>query len=445
MAKPENLGKMRGGVRKRAADGKYAYTITIPGQPAQRCNDCGKRFWVERRRLETCPHCQGELRDTVERRQQTTGGFPTRAAAVKAHTEALHAMCQGVHVVRSDITLSTWLTDEWLPSLEAGRLRESTREGYASHVNTHIVGTALGALPMQQLSRERLSAFYAELLRDGRADGERSADGRPKPLSPSTVRRIHATIHRSLRDAVRSRLLVVSPASDLELPAGERRVRKLMAWESAQLSRFLATVEGDRLCPLWLTFATTGMRRGEALGLEWGDIDLAAARLTIRHAHVVVGGEVVESRPKTDSGLRTIELDPVTVAALRRHHTQQKEGRMAAGSRWQESGHVFVDEVGAPLAPSFVSRQFEIAVRNARKALDAKQRDELLPRISLPGLRHTHATILLVELRWPATVVSKRLGHRNELITLTMYAEALPRYDGEAAVAFANLVVPQGG
>ena len=60
------------------------------------------------------------------------------------------------------------------------------------------------------------------------------------------------------------------------------------------------------------------------------------------------------------------------------------------------------------------------------------------------GLRHTHATILLVELRWPATVVSKRLGHRNEMITLTMYAEALPRYDGEAAVAFANLVVPQG-
>jgi integrase len=82
-------------------------------------------------------------------------------------------------------------------------------------------------------------------------------------------------------------------------------------------------------------------------------------------------------------------------------------------------------------------------VKTARGAIEEKSRDAHLPSISLHGLRHTHATILLIELKWPATVVSKRLGHKNEMITLTMYAEALPRYDGEAAAAFAGLVLPR--
>ena len=142
--------------------------------------------------------------------------------------------------------------------------------------------------------------------------------------------------------------------------------------------------------------------------------------------------------------MRTIEFDPDTVAALKRHRTAQKAERLAAGPRWQETGHVFVDELGQPLPPGFVSSSFTAAVKNARAAIDAKQRDALLPTLSLHGLRHTHATILLIELKWPATVVSKRLGHKNEMITLTLYSEGLPRYDGEAAAAFASLVVPQG-
>jgi integrase len=294
------------------------------------------------------------------------------------------------------------------------------------------------------VSREKIAAHYAWLLKDGRADGSRDDDGTLKPLSASTVRRVHATLHRALRDAVRSHLLSVNPAADLELPSSGGGDRKLMAWDSTQLRTFLTTIEHDRLHALWLTYATTGARRGELLGLRWDDIDLEAPRLTIRRAHVEVGGEIVESKPKTSSGTRTIELDPVTVAALKRHHKTQTEERLAAGPRWQETDHVFVNEVGQPLAPGVVSRAFTTAVRTARQAIDQEARDTLLPTISLHGLRHTHATIMLIELKWPATVVSKRLGHKNELITLTMYAESLPRYDGEAAAAFAGLILPQG-
>ena len=355
MPKTDTLGRMRGGTRKRVADGKYAFTITIPGQPAQRCNDCGKRFWIARRRLESCPVCHGELRDTIERRQQTTGGFATRAAAVKARNTALHELGQGTHIVRDDITLGAWLTSEWLPALEGARLRDTTRQGYASHVRHHLAPTRLGIMPLQALTREAITAHYAALRKYGRADGSRSDDGTLQPLSASTVRSVHRTLHRALRDAVRSHLLPLNPANDIELPNDEGAERKLMAWTSEQLRTLLATVEDDRLYALWLSYATTGARRGELLGLEWGDIDLEAARLTIRHAHVEVGGAIAESRPKTSSGVRTIELDPNTVTALKRHRTAQLAERLAAGPRWQETGHVFVDKFGQPLPPGFVS------------------------------------------------------------------------------------------
>lgn len=450
--KTDTTGHMKGGIRRRGEHGLWAYTIDLGPQPAQRCNACSRRVWVARKTLKACPACGGELRDTMERRQETAGGFATQTAAKKARTKSLHDLNRGTHVVRDNITLGAWLTDEWLPSLEGGKLRETTRASYVSHVKHHLAPTKLGALPLQQLTRERISAHYALLLKDGRADGSRDDAGALKPLTASTVRRIHATLHRALRDAVRSHLLQTNHAGDLDLPSGENdegdavthAQQRVRAWDSAQLSRFLAAVSDDRLRALWLTYALTGARRGELLGLTWDDIDLEAAQLTIRRAHVEVGGEIRESKPKTASGVRTIELDPATVAALKRHRTAQKVERMAAGPGWQESGHVFVDESGQPLPPGLVSRAFTAAVKTARGTIDAKDRDAVLPMLSLHGLRHTMATIMLIEDHEPVSVVSKRLGHKTEAITLTMYCESLPRYDGNAAKNLSDRVVPQG-
>lgn len=445
MATTDSDGTMRGGVRRpRGPHGTWSYVIDLGPRPAQRCANCGTRVWVARKQLEKCPGCGGEMRDTIERRQQVQGGYRTRAEAVKARAAAMHDLGQGTHVVRDRITLGKWLVDEWLPSLESGKLRATTRQGYRSHVLHHLAPPPLGAMQLQAVTREAIARHYAALRTGGRADGSRDESGAVLPLTASTVRSVHATLHRALRDAVRSHLLPLNPATDIELPS-DHRARVLMAWHSTQLSRFLATVEDDRLYTLWLCYATCGARRGELLGLEWPDIDLAAARMTIRRSHVEVGGATVDGPPKTDSGVRTIELDASTVAALRQHRKAQLADRLAAGPRWHETGHVFVDEVGAPLRPGFVSCSFTAAVRAARAAIDAKQRDTLLPTISLHGLRHTHANILLVELRWPATVVSKRLGHASETITLTMYTESSPRYDGEAAAAFASLVLPHQG
>jgi integrase len=436
--------KMKGGIRKRGPAGRWSFTIDLGLQPAQRCDTCRKRFWVTRKVKTACPICGGPLRSTAERRQESSGHFETRTAAVQARAKAVVALGSGTHVRRDNITLGAWLTDEWLPSLSNGKLRATTLQSYRSHVEHHIAPTKLGAMPLQTVSREAIAKHYAQLRVDGRADGSK------KVLTASTIRRIHATLHRALRDAVRSHLLPLNPAADIEMPADEERDehkdgRKFMAWDSSQLRHFLTGVKDDRLSALWLLYATTGARRGELLGLTWPDIELDETRLTIRRTHVEVGGQTVESRPKTDSGARTIALDEVTVAVLKRHRKAQTADRLAAGPRWQDSGHVFVDDVGQPLPPGRVSRAFTAAVVAAREQItDEKTRDIIMPVISLHGLRHTFATIALVERRLPASMVSKRLGHKNEMITLTMYAEVLPRHDEEAAADVAGVVIPAG-
>lgn len=334
----ETHAKMRGGVRRRGAGGLWSYTISLGNMPAQRCNACNARFWLDRKPKRTCPKCGGDLRDTHERRQQQQDGFRTKAEAVKARNTALHELGQGTHVVHENITLAEYLQDEWLPSLEIGSLRPTTLVSYRSHVKNHLAPTKLGGVRLQQLRREQIAKHYGWLLAEGRCDGE------SKPMSVSTLRRIHATLHRALRDAVRSRWIPLNPSSDVELPSARGMQRT--TWDSSQVRRFLETVSGDRLAALWLVHATTGARRGELLGLRWDDVDLDAGTITIRRAITEVGGKIIEGEPKTRSGNRTIAIDPATIGALKAHRKAQLAARLAAGPRWCEKDLVFSAETG---------------------------------------------------------------------------------------------------
>ena len=137
--------------------------------------------------------------------------------------------------------------------------------------------------------------------------------------------------------------------------------------------------------------------------------------------------------PKTKSGRRTLSLDSATIAVLKRHHAAQAAERLAAGPKWQESGYMFTDKLGRHLHPGFVSRTFTALV----KATD-------LPLITLHGVRHTWATIAIVERRLPINVVSARLGHKDVSVTLRIYAHVFEQHDEEAADDMGSVVVPVG-
>jgi integrase len=241
------------------------------------------------------------------------------------------------------LTFGRFLTSHWLPMIEH-TVRPSTFTSYRSHIATHIA-PRIGRTRIDALDAATLNSFYAELLASGRVKGTGS-------LSPSTVRRIHATVHRALRDAVRWGHLDVNPADRCDPP--RTRVHEAHCWSPEELRTFLRSVRDDELHALWHFLAMTGVRRGEALGLRWADIDLFAGRAAITQTLIIVGGAVQLSQPKTRRARRVIALDDLTVRKLAAH--ENLRGRHPL---------VFCRQDGSPLNPGGVTKRFATLVRDA--------------------------------------------------------------------------------
>jgi integrase len=204
--------------------------------------------------------------------------------------------------------------------------------------------------------------------------------------------------------------------------------REMHTWTKDQLRAFLTAVKDDRLSPLWYLIAMTGMRRGEAIGLRWSDVDLEAGRLSVRRALIPINREVVVSEPKTAKGRRVVALDAGTIEVLKGQAARQLEEHSEWDEGWVESGLVFTAENGAALDPESISRYWRQAVKKT-----------MLPTIRLHDLRHTHATLALQAGVHPK-VVSERLGHATVSITLDAYSHAIPAMQEEAAALIAGLV-----
>lgn len=242
--------------------------------------------------------------------------------------------------------------------------------------------------------------MYRELLAGGGRGG--------RPLAPKTVRHVHTTLRKALADAVEAKHLSWNPATAAKSPKVER-TKEPDHWYAEQLRAFLDFASDDRLHALWMLAMTSGMRRGELLGLRWSDLDLDGARLRVRQTRVAYGRLHVTKEPKTTRSRREIPLSPIAVETLRAHGTRQKREKLAAGQTYADHGLVFADEIGDPLDPPTVSAAFGRLVREAG-----------LPRITLHGARHSFAAVAL-EAGVDVLCVSSLLGHSSPAITQSVY------------------------
>jgi len=128
----------------------------------------------------------------------------------------------------------------------------------------------------------------------------------------------------------------------------------VMVWTPAPTGAFLDSAGQDPLHALFDLIALRGLRRGEACGLRWEDVDLRGQSLTVAIQLVDNDGQLEESEPKSDAGNRDVALDAATVAILRRHRTQQQKARMV-GEAWVDSGRVFTREDGRWVEPDWLS------------------------------------------------------------------------------------------
>jgi integrase len=388
--------------------------------------------WVaaskERERCANCPSRRTKAKTWVWQHEVTRNGRKafvsgtkrTKEEAQAALTESLAKHASGQQVEPNRITVETFLND-WLAEVRP-RLKAGTYRSYSDIVE-HRLTPHLGNVRLRDLRAAQIAHCYSELRMSGRRNGEGG-------LSETSLEHSHRVLHAALEHAARSRLIPRNVCDDVVKP--KRVHTEMKTWTAKELTAFLTATADDRLHPLWVTAATTALRRGELLGLRWSDLDLDHARLAVRRSRTSVGYEVIEDAPKSKRSVRTVDLDPETVAILKRWRKAQKEERLAWGAGWVDTGLVFTREDGIGLHPHAVSDAFDAAVKRSKA-----------PKIRLHDLRHTWATVTLRAGMSPK-IVFDRLGHASVGFTLDTYAHATPGWGAEAASVFAGLVFGNG-
>lgn len=365
------------------------------------------------------------------RRQAKRRGFATKKDAQAALDDLRVGGRQGTYVAPARQSFTAFLRDDWLPSVRLS-LAESTWESYERNIRNHVIPN-IGHLQLQSLDGAVFNQFYASLLESGRIIGKQSPG-----LKPRTVRYIHTIIHAALDDAVRWHRIPLNPSNQATPPSAKSaKPPEMQVWSGAELATFLTRAEGDRDRASWLFLATTGCRRGEALGLRWQDVDMDRKLAAIRQELIPLTkptGRGREGRilPRTKSDKpRVIELDTRTIAALRSWRAHQAEERLLVGEAYTDSGLIFCRPDGRPFHPEAYSKTFDRRLR--QKAFSD------LPWIRLHDLRHTWATLALVA-GVDVRIVSDRLGHSSPMITWQTYQHVIKGMQSEAAERVADLI-----
>ena len=352
---------------KNAGHGKYGYALLIPTSHGEwklkrdvsdRKRDAVRELGLVNELLEVAAgddRVAALIGDLIRDKTRRGGKLPTTA-------EVERRLGAGRALDRS-ITVGEW-PDEWFTGKRD--LRATTRRYYASNIRLYL-RPQLGEVPLDRLRVSHLDALFSWI--------EQTNSARRRPISPSTMQRIRGTLRSSLSDAMRQGLLSRNVAKDVRLPSGRRakpvvwtmarvaafekacaeridkaprrtrtgraskagltlevwravpRPSPVMVWTPDQTSRFLASARRDRLSALYHLIAHRGLRRGEAIGLPWTEVDLDEASVTISQQIIQIGWEVDRGEPKTDSGVRVVPLDTETVEVLRTHRVRQEAER----------------------------------------------------------------------------------------------------------------------
>lgn len=357
--------------------------------------------------------------DAGKRRQLWKGGFATKRDAQRALTALLGKVDDGSWFDASAKTVAEFLED-WL-RIVAPRLRPSTAASYAEVLRGWVI-PRIGTARLTAVSPVMVTELYDGLTRSGRRDGKGG-------LSSSSGTYCHRILKMAFADAVKWDLIERSP---IELVSPPRKVTPEMSvWSVEDVRRFLTAVADDRLYALWLLLVVTGMRRGEALGLRWKDVDLDAGRVAIRQTLIEVAYKTHFGEPKTPRSRRSVSIDPATVAALADRRERQRAERLPTLQPPLDGALdlVFTQPDGRPLQPQNVSQAFGNTIRRLG-----------LPTIRLHDLRHTSATLALGAGIHPK-VVSDRLGHSSIAITLDTYSHVIPGLQEAAANQLASMIL----
>ncbi len=341
----------------------------------------------------------------------------------------------------------------WLSEYAEKQMERTSIERCESSLN-NIILPAIGHLKLSEVQPLHLTKLYNELAENGYIQ-----NGKQKSYSARTIKRIHQIIS-SLNTAVYWQLIESNPCQRVKPPKVEKQA-DVKHFTLEQTQAFLKQLNAPYIVAHWgrtkkdgseskkhydikeipLQFKVLfqlavfgGFRRGELIALTWDDIDFQNHTVTINKASARTKDGIITKTPKTFSSNRTVTLPVDTMNIMQNYRTEQQTYRLSLGTYWKGENYLFIQNDGQQMDISTPNKVFKKVIRIYNETHEDK-----LPEITLHGLRHTSATLLISQ-NVDVKTVSNRLGHSETSTTMDIYAHALQKQDALAAETLENLL-----
>jgi integrase len=299
------------------------------------------------------------------------------------------------------------LLDVWF-SVKRQDLRPKTADSYSRTIRDHLTTAPFARLRIEKLTSGHVETWYDAL----RAKADR------------TARYAKRLLAQALDYAVDRGWLSVNAARAKHLKRKAKAPKPYRPLTLAEARALLDAVSSHRLEALYIVALSLGLRRGEVLALRWDDLDLVRGTLKVSGTLQRVAGNLQRGQPKTEASAATLPLPRPVVVALLAHQARQQVERekLSEIDAWTECGLVFVSNVGTPIEPRNLIKQFKRMLKKAG----------LPETIRFHDLRHSCATLLIAQGVHPR-VVMQHLRHTRISTTMDTYGHIFE--DAHAAAA----------
>lgn len=353
----------------------------------------------------------GRWRARIALGRDQNGKFKYRQVSAKTEEECLtklKAIKESLGLMQKldpHMPFGAWM-DYWFREFCAPRLRESTQETYSNRIYKQII-PKIGHIPLDELKNNDLQAFYSHLLTEGRLI---NTDAFGTGVSNSHIRHIHSHCSAALKKAIEERLIYKNPATGCRLP--QKVHGKITILTHDEIYRLLMQAMYDGMFEMLFLDLTTGLRRGELVALKWSDLNIQKSELKIRRQYTRIKGELVISKPKTPSAIRTIKLTKITMKVLKRY----KQG---ACGEWMFPSP---KDPNRPIDPEACGRRLNRILENAG-----------CRHIRFHDIRHTFATMAL-ENGIDVKTLADILGHNTVETALDTYTHITNEMQNQSAI-----------
>ncbi|MGF9818772.1 tyrosine-type recombinase/integrase [Brevibacillus agri] len=333
----------------------------------------------------------------------------------------------GAYISPQKMTLTAFV-GEWREKYASDHLAHKTLNLYLACLNSRIL-PILGHMRLEDIKPIHIIDFIQEISKDGGR-----MDQKQGKLSSGSVEYHLRVLKNILKRAVEWKIISNNLADGVQKPKVE--YKKVMPYDEKEVQKLLQALQTEPFhWRMMVTLAlTTGLRRGELLGLEWKHIDLESGIISVEQTLALsLKGVVIVKEPKTKSSKRKVAVPPTVLAELREYKKHIHEQIAIMGDLWQGGERFFV--FAHPDGKPFHHERPYLWFRNFLEKNGLRY-------IRFHDLRHTSAT-LLINQGVHAKVISERLGHSNIGTTMNIYGHALQSADQAAADKFESLFTPE--